>query len=171
MLVSRGFQRNYSADLPPNAQGVVTSKSIEEEFDDDTPELLQQFRDDAQADRKRIAPPTGKGIWDLLTLPMSDWQEKHYDFPSRRHQDKKPPSLRSLFAAPLGWTPAPDGTLASAILRSLAYGEGDERLDMKVKQSVNDRIACLRQMKDRLALAYNTSLAKHGYGVEGTDAG
>jgi hypothetical protein len=78
--------------------------------------------------------------------------------------------LRPLFAAPLGWTPAPDGTLASAVLRSLAYGEGDERLDMKIKQSVNNRIACLRQMKNRLALAYNASLAKHGYGVDGSDA-
>jgi len=170
MLVCRGFKRDHNVALPPDANGVVETESICDEFEDYTPELLQQFRLAAKSYDKLIFPPTGKGAWDLLTLPMADWQDQHFDLGSSHHRDEAPPSLRPLFTAPNGWTPAPDGTLASAILRSLAYGEGDERLDMKLKQSVNARVACLRHMKDELARTYNASLAKHGYGDESTDA-
>ena len=106
----------------------------------------------------------------MLAHPMENWQKRDFNSGSRHRGGEMPPSLRPLFTAPNGWTPAPDGTLASAILRSLAYGEGDERLDMKLKQSVNARVACLRHMKDELARTYNASLAKHGYGDESTDA-
>jgi hypothetical protein len=166
MLVCRGFFREYSVDLPPDEEGFVDTDSVREEFEEDTPAQLQQIREKAKSYKNIVSPLTGRGAWDLMALPMNDWQNRHYSLGTNRHQDDLMPSLRPLFSAPNGWTPAPDGTIASAILRSLAYGEGDERLDMKMKKAVNDRVACLRQMKDHLSQAYNASLAEHGYGDE-----
>jgi hypothetical protein len=96
---------------------------------------------------------------------MGDWRNDTSSFSFGR-DDSKPPALRPLFEAPERWTPALDGSLASAILRSLAYGQGDERLDNKLVAVVNRHVACLRDMKSGLPRDFDQVLARHGYGYE-----
>ncbi len=61
--------------------------------------------------------------------------------------------------------PAPDDTLASAMLRSLAYAEGPERLDEKLIEAINQRVRCLDEMKRRLEHGFVEGLERHGYGM------
>lgn len=110
-----------------------------------------------------LVAPLDPRVWPILTQPMSDWQERplNYSHPSRRDDTRA--ALRPLFEAPEGWTPAPDNSLASAIMRSIAYGQGSERLDEKLIASTNNLVACLRDMKGGLAQNFHASLVRAGY--------
>jgi len=103
-------------------------------------------------------------MWNLLTLRMENWQENTYSWwGAVKKNDEKRPYLRPLFDAPAGWTPAPDGSLASAILRSLAYGDGSERLDDKFIAQVNNLVRCFRDMKGELSQEFDAALQKRDY--------
>lgn len=114
-----------------------------------------------------FGPLSAGPAWELMTLPMQDWQSVFMANRSWRIPPEVQPALRPLFTAPAGWTPAPDDTLASAILRSLAYGEGSERLDAKLMAAVNHRVACLDEMRMRSELAFEDGLTRSGYGRSG----
>lgn len=129
----------------------------EEYFEEPLPGFLQELF------RKPLWPLQEKEAWEFLTLRMADWLASSHEFGSDQRRNDELPRLRPLFDAPQGWTPAPDGSLASAILRSLAYGTGEERLDNKIMAAINNRVGCLAEMKDRLSRQFEEALAQHGY--------
>lgn len=81
--------------------------------------------------------------WDAFNQAMTPWQSA--DSAARRTAK---PAFRPLFDCPDGWTPASDDTIAAAMLRSLAYGSGVERLDSKLMEAINVRVSCLSRMKE-----------------------
>lgn len=146
MLVCRGFSEDSSGP---------SYKTIQ--YEPDECEMYEALMD------MHFGPLDAGPAWELMTLPMQDWQSV---FMVNRPWSTRPdvqPALRPLFAAPAGWTPAPDDTLASAILRSLAYGKGAERLDAKLMAAVNERVRCLDEMRGQLERNYEDALAKNGY--------
>lgn len=157
MLVCRGFTEEA---LDPGSEGGASGpsyKTIRHEREEC--EMYQELMS------MHFGPLDANPAWDLMTLPMQDWQKV---FVTNRPWSTPPevePALRPLFAAPAGWTPAPDNTLASAILRSLVYGEGEERLDAKLMAAVNQRVQCLDEMLGQLERNYENSLAKNGYNL------
>ena len=106
----------------------------------------------------------GLGL-DVLLTPMRDWlREPSRPMRQRRRDDSAVPALRSLFDVPPGWTPAPEGSLAAALLRSLAYGEGPERLDRKLATAVDRHVECLEAMLRRVERGFERGMRDNGYG-------
>ena len=56
--------------------------------------------------------------WELLSMPMADWTGAPPDVGGRFRNDEAFPCLRTCFSAPEGWAPAPEGSLAAAMMRS-----------------------------------------------------
>lgn len=108
-------------------------------------------------------PLQEKETWEFLTTRMEDWRNALSDRSSDQKDENELMRLRPLFDVPMGWTPAPDGSIASAILRSLAYGEGEQRLDSKIIAAVNNHVRCFKEMKERLAEQFKAALERHGY--------
>jgi hypothetical protein len=111
---------------------------------------------------ERLWPMHSDKMWELLTMRMEDWKAFTHSWGSVKKDDERP-RLRPLFNAPSGWSPAPDGSLASAILNSLAYGDGVERLDDKFISQVNNLVRCFRDMKDDLSRDFDEALQRRGY--------
>lgn len=111
----------------------------------------------------QLWPLQAAQVWQLLTMQMKDWQASHHSIGLKHRKENEPPSLRLLFDAPKKWAQAPDGSLAAAMLSSLAFGEGRERLDDKFIAQVNKMVRCFRDMKDELADDFDGALAQHGY--------
>lgn len=110
-----------------------------------------------------LYPVQDEKAWALLNMRMKDWRIEHRSPGTRKPCEDEMPSLRPLFDAPHGWTPAPDGSLAAAIFRSLAYGEGNERLDTKFIAATNNLVRCFSEMKEELSQKFNEGLSRNGY--------
>ncbi|MGP6090001.1 hypothetical protein [Antarctobacter jejuensis] len=159
--VCRGFSHSYATDTVVNMQMEEWQSDGWYQFADDIPDALTGF------DEHAILPLQSEKAWSLLTLPMQDWKVPHPSvIGGRMPPSEQLPCLRPLFDAPREWTPAPDGTLASAILAGLAYGEGPDRLDEKILAEVNNRVRCFRDMKQDLASSFDAALAARGYKPE-----
>ncbi|GAA6202931.1 hypothetical protein [Aquicoccus sp. SU-CL01552] len=157
MLVCRGFTEERPEPGTEEGTSGPSYKTIRHEPDEC--EMYEELM------YMHFGPLDAGPAWELMTLPMQDWQSV---FMANRPWSTRPevqPALRPLFAAPAGWTPAPDDTLASAILRSLAYGEGEERLDEKLMAAVNKRVRCLDEMRGQLERNYEDALANNGYNL------
>ncbi|TNE57498.1 MAG: hypothetical protein EP341_04025 [Sphingomonadales bacterium] len=142
--VCRGYSHNYLS-------------GEDREFPEPVPDYL-----DALGERA-LWPLQAAPMWHLLTMKMIDWQAGHYGGHVQRKPDERPPSLRSLFDAPKKWTPAPDGSLASAILSSLAYGEGCDRFDEKIIAAANNMVGCFRDVKQEQTARFDQALSDRGY--------
>lgn len=114
---------------------------------------------------KPLWPLYAGQVWEILTMRMDDWKQSSYLMGFTKKQDLRP-RLRPLFEAPSGWSPAPDGSLAAAIFRSLAYGKGAERLDEKLIAATNNLVRCFVDMKKGLSQDFDRALEGSGYGVE-----
>jgi hypothetical protein len=102
--------------------------------------------------------------WELLSMPMIDGSRARPDEGRRFQNDEEPPCLRACFHAPEGWAPAPEGSLAAAMMRSLAQGRGPERLDGLLAEAINARVACLSEMQEDLEQRFRSGLRESGYG-------
>lgn len=159
MLICRGFSEELPVPGTEEDRLGPTFTTVQHEPNewDMYEELIQMH----------FGPMDADPAWELMTLPMQDWRTV---LPTNRPWKNPPevqPALRPLFDAPAGWTPAPDDSLASAILRSLAYGEGPERLDLKLIASVNQRVQCLAEMRTKLERDFENGLVKSGYTSRG----
>lgn len=106
----------------------------------------------------------GDEAWNLLSVQMEDWRTTRVSTIGHALADPHvPPALRPCFDAPDGWAPAPDRSLASAMLRSLSLAKGAERLDQMLIQAVNVRVECLARMKDGLEQTFERGLMESGY--------
>ncbi|MBS0126485.1 hypothetical protein [Thetidibacter halocola] len=155
MLVCRGFTEERP--VPGTAEDPSGPSYQTVRYEPDECEISEGLME------MHFGPLDAGPAWELMTLPMQDWQSV---FMANRPWSTPPelqPAFRPLFTAPTGWTPAPDDTLASAILRSLAYGEGAERLDEKLMAAVNRRVRCLDEMRSKLERHYEDALANNGY--------
>jgi hypothetical protein len=152
--VCRGFVHNYLTSSPDR----VGDDDGRVEFEDYDPPILHELSSEP------LWPLQQEAIWHLLTMRMKNWHEPYYSRGLLKRTEKIEPRLRLWFDTPDGWSPAPDGSIASAILRGLAYGDGD-RLDGKIITEVNNLVRCFRDMKDELSQGYEQSLAQHGYGT------
>jgi hypothetical protein len=102
--------------------------------------------------------------WRLLSMPMIDGSQARPDEGGRFRNDEEPPCLRPCFQAPEGWAPAPEGSLAAAMMRSLAHGRGPERLDTLLAEAIKARVACLSEMQEELEQRFRKGLRDSGYG-------
>ncbi len=93
---------------------------------------------------KKLVSPMSGNCWTFLTRQMRDWQKERQSSYGHRAETQPYTSAPSALCGSSGWTPAPDDSLAAAMLRSLAYGEGPERLDEKLIAATNNLIRCLR---------------------------
>lgn len=164
--VCRGFVHEYDSeaiiaaedDLENDPLAVLAGNGPDEaDFEPALPDYVDGLAE------TQLWPLQAAQIWQLLTMEMKDWQEFHHSVGLKHREENEPPSLRPLFDAPKKWAQAADGSLAAAILSSLAYGEGPERLDEKFIAQVNKMVRCFRDMKDELADDFDGALAQHGY--------
>ncbi|MCT8159365.1 hypothetical protein [Pseudoruegeria sp. SHC-113] len=144
--VCRGWKHNWGADVGREA-----------DFEPALPDYVDGLAEEP------LWPLQGAQIWQLLTMKLKDWQAFHHSVGLKHRAENEPPSLRPLFDAPKRWAQAPDGSLAAAMLSSLAFGEGPERLDDKFIAQVNKMVRCFRDMKEGLAGDFEDALVKHGY--------
>ncbi len=106
----------------------------------------------------------GDKAWELLSIQMEDWKsDLGFPIGHAMADPHIPPALRPCFDSPDGWAPAPDRSLASAMLRSLALAKGAERLDQMLIRAVNLRVECLARMKDGLEQTFERGLIESGY--------
>lgn len=112
--------------------------------------------------RKLLLPIEDEAVWDFINLTMKSWKSKTYSFGRQYPDEKAEPRLRPTFHSPDEWTPAPDGSIISAIMRSFAYGEGEQRLDEKIISEVNNLVRCYQDMKEGLSDRFEAALAKQG---------
>lgn len=152
--ICRGFKRTYIDGWSEKTGDATTST---EEFEDEFAPYMRELTS------KILWPMQAKAAWSFLNLRMEDWRSPSYGHASTRRNESILPCLRTMFDSPPGWTSAPDGSLASAMLSSLARGEGEERLDNKIIASINSRVRCLTEMKERLSRQFDAELAKRGY--------
>lgn len=112
---------------------------------------------------KVMVPLHSQEAWNLLTAKMKDWSS--YQSTKLNARDTFDPtlSLRTLFEAPEGWTPGPDGSLAGHILSSLAHGQGDDRFDTKFISNTNNLIECFKNMIEEKRKEFKKSLNENGY--------
>jgi hypothetical protein len=151
--VTRGLL--HERDLPCDDELFVETERIE--FGPEKPEIFSTLMD------KPVWPLHAHQVWEILTIQMDDWQGSSSSWGSKVKHDDLRPRLRPLFQAPQGWSPAPDGSLASAILRSIAHGEGAERLDERFIAAANNLVRCFRDMKEGLSQDFEKALARNGY--------
>ena len=151
--VSRGLRHEY--DLPANEEGEIDTKTLR--FGDEHPPIFGDLM------TKPLWPLQSNEAWEMLTMRMHGWNDPLYSIGSTKKDDGGLPRLRPLFDAPSGWSPAPDGSLASAILRSLAYGDGGDRLDDKFIAGVNNLVRCFSDMKNGLSQGFDAALHQRGY--------
>lgn len=158
MLICRGFSEELPVPGTEEDRLGSTHTTVQHEPNECAlyEELIQMH----------FGPMDASPAWELMTLPMQDWRAVFLTNRPWRNPPEVQPALRPLFDAPAGWTPAPDDTLASAVLRSLAYGEGPERLDLKLIASVNQRVQCLAEMRSQLERDYENGLEKSGYTLQ-----
>lgn len=154
-FVARGFL--HERDIP--SDGELGGETEVTEFGAENPDVFIDLM------AKPLWPLHASQVWEILTMRMDDWKHSSYLGGSKKKQDLRP-RLRPLFDAPSGWSPAPDGSLASAIFRSLAYGKGAERLDEKFIAETNNLVRCFVDMKEGLSQGFNRALEQSGYGVE-----
>lgn len=105
------------------------------EFGSEIPEVFLDLM------AKPLWPFHSGQVWEILTMRMDDWKQPSYLWGHKKKQDLQP-RLRPLFEARSGWSPASDGSLASAIFRSLAYGKGAEHVDEKLIAATNNVVRC-----------------------------
>ena len=106
----------------------------------------------------------GDKAWELLSIQMEDWKsDLGFPIGHAMADPHIPPALRPCFDSPDGWAPAPDRSLAAAMLRSLSLAKGAERLDQMLIQAVNVRVECLARMKDGLERTFERGLLESGY--------
>ena len=155
MRVCRGFLMEIP--LPEDHDDPLDYREIE--FDEDP--FIDPFL--ALFEEQFLQIDQGDG-WGLAQHAMKDPESDYPRTGSQRYPAvPRTPSLRPLFSAPEGWSPAPDGSLASAMLRSLAFGQGRERLDQKLLYAINERVDCFHQMKVDLSRKFEAGLEIHGY--------
>lgn len=102
--------------------------------------------------------------WKLLSAPMTDPDREARDLGTRFPQNLRP-ILCPGFSAPEGWAPAPEGSLAAAMMRSLAFGNGPERLDNLLREAIAARINCLSDLHERLERQFQEGMSQHGYEI------
>jgi len=154
--VCRGYHHEYVSDAVVGLEDDIEESGYFE-FEPALPDYVDGLSEEP------LWPLQGAQIWQLLTMKMKDWQAFHYSVGLKNRPENEPPSLRPLFDAPKRWAQAPDGSLAAAMLSSLAFGEGPERLDDKFIAQVNKMVRCFRDMKEELADDFEGALAQHGY--------
>ncbi len=155
MLVCRGFSEEQHAPKTEGSPLGLTYRTIR--YEPDECEMFEGLMD------MHFGPLDADPIWELMMLPMQDWQNVIMTNGPWKITPEIQPALRPLFTAPAGWTPAPDGTLASAIFRSLAYGVGSERLDTKFMAAVNQRVTCFGEMRMQSERSFEDGLTRSGY--------
>lgn len=153
--VARGFL--HERDIP--SEDELGGETEVTEFGAENPDVFSELM------AKPLWPLHAGQVWEILTMRMDDWKQSLPFGGATIKQDLRP-RLRPLFDAPSGWSPAPDGSLASAIFRSLAYGKGAERLDEKLLAAANNLVRCFADMKDGLAGDFDRALEEHGYGLD-----
>ncbi|MFY0690752.1 MAG: hypothetical protein JXR14_02380 [Paracoccaceae bacterium] len=154
--VCRGYHHEYASDAIVGLENDL-EENASYEFQPTLPDYV-----DGLAEEK-LWPLQAAQIWLLLTMKMKDWQALHHSVGLKRLRYDEPPSLCPLFDAPKKWAQAPDGSLAAAMLSSLAYGQGPERLDDKFIAQVNKLVRCFRDMSNELAEDFEGALAQRGY--------
>lgn len=168
--VCRGFVHEYASEAVVAADSNLENDPLaalagngldEADFHPALPDYVHELAEEP------LWPLQAEQVWQVLTMKMKDWQTFHHPVGLKHRKESEPPSLRPLFDAPKKWAPAPDGSLAAAMLSSLAYGEGSERLDDKFIAQVNKMVRCFRDMKEGLADDFEDALAKHGYQPDG----
>lgn len=154
--VCRGYHHEYVSDAVVGLEDDFEENGYYE-FQPALPDYIDGLAEE------QIWPLQASPVWQLLTMKMKDWQAFHHSVGRKHRAENEPPSLRPLFDAPRRWAQAPDGSLAAAMLSSLAFGEGPERLDDKFIAQVNRMVRCFRDMKEGLAGDFEDALVKHGY--------
>ncbi len=154
-FVARGFL--HERDIP--SEDELGGETEVTEFGAENPDVFFELM------ARPLWPLHAGQVWEILTMRMDDWRQSSYLSEFKKKQDLRP-RLRPLFDAPSGWSPAPDGSLAAAIFRSLAYGKGADRLDEKLIAATNNLVRCFVDMKEELSQDFGRALERSGYGVE-----
>lgn len=154
-FIARGFLHER---VLPNKDELGGDIEVNE-FGSQNPEVFRDLM------AKPLWPLHSGQVWEILTMRMDDWKQSSRSWGTKKKRDLRP-LLRPLFDAPSGWTPAPDGSLASAIFRSLAYGKDAERLDDKLIAASNNLVRCFADMRSGLSRDFDRVLDRSGYGVE-----
>ncbi|MCR9140125.1 MAG: hypothetical protein NXI27_29335 [Alphaproteobacteria bacterium] len=169
--VSDGFHacRGHKITLPVGPTGVYEPEPVfgelrstgkEIDIDAEWHPMIQALEFDTGVE---ITSDPG---WNLFSMKTIDWERSHTfnRGPGYREYPQLPnPGIRLLFDVPDGYATMPDDTLASAIVRNLAYAVGATRLDEMLKYAVSERVAKLTESREKAERKLQQALKEHGY--------